>query len=72
MRCPRCGHVNAEARRLFCEQCGKALDPDGVRSVRLAGFVGVLHSTSPKIEKFWSTGDPSVFASPGAKDYRPQ
>lgn len=26
-------------------------------------------STNPKVEKFWGTGDPSVFAKPGALDY---
>lgn len=25
------------------------------------GAVGVAHSSSPKIEEFWNTGDPSVF-----------
>jgi hypothetical protein len=27
------------------------------------------YSTSPKVEKFFATGDPSVFAKPGALDY---
>lgn len=71
MTCSRCGHANESARRLFCEECGKLLDRDGLRGVRVPGFVGVLHSTSPKIEEFWRTGDPAVFAAPGAKDYRP-
>ena len=71
MNCSRCGHVNEESRRLFCQSCGKLLNQEVLKSVRLPGFVGVAHSTSPKIEEFWQTGDPAVFASPGAKDYRP-
>lgn len=47
--------------RLFCDDCGKLVDRAGLRSVRLAGAIGVRHSTSPSIEKFWATGDPSVF-----------
>lgn len=27
-------------------------------------------STNPKMEEFWATGDPSVFAKEGAPDYR--
>lgn len=45
----------------FCPVCGKA-DRTTLGKVRLAGFVGVQHSTSPKVEEFWQTGDPSVFA----------
>lgn len=47
-------------RTNFCGVCGRAL-PGRLEKVRLAGFVGVMHSTSPKIEQFWETGDPSVF-----------
>jgi hypothetical protein len=46
---------------MFCCDCGRVLDREGLRRVRLAGFVGVQHSTSPKIEEFWRTGDPNVF-----------
>jgi hypothetical protein len=69
MACPRCNHENVEAQRLFCENCGAVVDRSNLRAVRLLGPVGVQHSNSPKIEQFWETGDPSVFASPGAKDY---
>lgn len=51
-------------RTVFCPTCGRA-DKAKLKTVRLPGFVGVIHSTSPKIEQFWETGDPSVFSSPG-------
>jgi len=37
---------------MFCPDCGKVIDPKGLKAVRLMGFVGVVHSTSPKIEAF--------------------
>lgn len=43
---------------LFCPVCGKTA-PEDLSRVRLMGFVGVQHSTNPKIERFWRTGDPS-------------
>lgn len=45
----------------FCPVCGRA-DKVALKRIKLAGFVGVQHSTSPKIEQFWETGDPTVFA----------
>jgi hypothetical protein len=70
MACQRCDHENVDPKRLFCENCGAIVDRNGLGRVRLLGLVGVQHSNSPKIEEFWETGDPAVFASPGAKDYR--
>ncbi len=49
--------------RTFCPSCGKA-DRSVLNTIRLPGFVGVVHSTSPKIEQFWETGDPTVFSTP--------
>jgi hypothetical protein len=59
----RCESCPDHPDRVFCPVCGRA-DQEALHSVRLAGFVGVLHSTSPKIEEFWQTGDPSVFDQP--------
>lgn len=47
---------------VFCPVCGKA-DRTSLGRVRLAGFVGVAHSTSPAIERFFATGDPSHLKS---------
>lgn len=52
-------------RTTFCPLCGKA-DRATLKGVRLMGLVGVMHSNSSKIDEFWNTGDPSVFARPGA------
>jgi hypothetical protein len=47
----------------FCPACGRA-NKARLQGVRLMGFVGVLHSTSPKIEEFWQRGDPEIFKTP--------
>lgn len=60
-----CGSCGFESDRVFCKACGKVLDPAVLKSVRLMGPVGVGHSTSPKIEEFWATGDAEVFSRPG-------
>ena len=58
---------------IWCPQCGKSFDPEKTRavlsSVGFKNFTGV-DSTSPKVEEFWQTGDPSVFAKPGALDHQ--
>lgn len=66
--CPRCGEPVQE-RAVFCPSCGAVVDLEGLRGQRIVGFVGA-QSTNPKVEQFWETGDPSVFAKPGAPDYR--
>lgn len=48
---------------MFCSTCGKLKEPGSLRKVRLQGFIGTA-STSPKMEKFWATGDPEVFDEP--------
>lgn len=58
--CPRCT-AHSDTRSLFCPFCGAAYDRHELRSVRLMGAIGVAHSSSPTIEKFWATGDPTVF-----------
>jgi hypothetical protein len=63
MICPRCESSDPGAT-LFCQHCGKLLDRAALEHVRLMGPVGVQHSTSPKIEQFWQTGDPAVFGQP--------
>ena len=47
---------------LFCGECGKVKDLNALRSVRVMGFVGAAHSTNPKFEQFWASGDPEVFS----------
>ena len=42
---------------LFCGTCGKVLDREGLRSVKLMGFTGPA-SLVPSLERFWATGDP--------------
>lgn len=55
-----CTHtLEANVGRLFCQSCGKLLDRDGLKNVRLAGAVGVRHTSNPEIERFWRTGDPT-------------
>jgi hypothetical protein len=44
-------------RGLFCRDCGRVLDRDALRSVKLFGFMGPA-SLVPSIERFWETGDP--------------
>ena len=73
--CLNCKCVTPPGRRstIWCPQCGKSFDPEKTREV--LGSVGFKNftggsSTSPKVEKFWETGDPSVFAKPGALDHQ--
>jgi hypothetical protein len=55
---PSCTHgCDTDTRTLFCPRCGKLLDPDGLRAVRIDGFTGA-QSLSPGLEKFWASGDP--------------
>ena len=42
---------------LFCPRCGKLIEPGSLRSLRIESFHGA-QSLSPKMEKFWETGDP--------------
>lgn len=67
--CTRCEHA-WESRNLFCPECGAA-KKDELATVKLAGFVGVQHTTSPAVEQFWQTGDPASLSKPGDIDYRP-
>jgi hypothetical protein len=39
--------------------CGRLTDRDGLKSVKVMGFVGVRHSTSENIARYWETGDPT-------------
>ena len=55
-----CKHDDG-AISLFCSDCGKERQPGSLRTVKMMGFVGVAHSTSPKIASFLETGDPTVF-----------
>lgn len=53
-------HVcTSEDGRLFCG-CGKLVEPGSLRTLKFKGYTG-KDSTNPKVEKFLSTGDPSVF-----------
>jgi hypothetical protein len=63
--CERCGATNDGSTR-FCYACGKLLDKEGLRRVRLMGAVGIWENrhTNPKIDEFFSTGDPDVFDKP--------
>lgn len=54
--CPTCGLD--DKNKLFC--------PAGhLTTNKVRAYVESL-----KVKEFWETGDPSVFASPGAMDYR--
>lgn len=59
---------------IWCGVCGKSYDPAKTRealgSISVNSFMGV-ESLSPQMEKFQETGDPAVFAKPGALDYDP-
>jgi hypothetical protein len=61
MECPRCHTFDPEPTT-FCANCGKVLDVERLRGVRLMGPIGVQHSTSPRIEEFFRTGDPDVLS----------
>ncbi len=60
MECPHCGTRNQDTHRLFCSGCGKLKERQALRSVNLCGFTGGA-SLNPNVERFWETGDPSVF-----------
>lgn len=62
MRDQYCKPVCQSFESVFCPDCGRA-DKARLKTVRLPGFVGVQHSTSPRIEEFWATGDPDVFTA---------
>lgn len=55
----RCGHEIPDDR-MFCPDCGKVRNLAELKTVRLPGFVGVFHSTSPAVEQFLATGDPNT------------
>jgi hypothetical protein len=61
-----CEPTCPEHRTICCPTCGK-VDRAALKTVRLPGFVGVQHSTNPTIERFWETGDPSVFEKQPAR-----
>jgi len=69
--CPHCGRVGDGG--IWCPHCGKAYDAEEAKailgSIKTKGFTGAS-SVNPNVEKFWATGDPSVFAKPGAPDYQ--
>ena len=58
---------------IWCGECKMAYNIKEarsiLRSIKTQGFTGHA-STSPKVEQFLQTGDPSVFAKPGALDYK--
>lgn len=62
--CPHCGK-NTDSTRVFCEHCKKALID--LKSIKIQGPKGMSRS----MDYFYSTGDPAVFAQPGAPDYDP-
>jgi hypothetical protein len=74
--CENCGFEPDPKERptIWCPECGKSIDPAetsaALRSISVNGFIGGA-SLSPKMEKFNETGDPAVFAKPGALDYDP-
>ncbi len=74
--CPGCGFHPPEGERstIWCPQCGKSFDPaktrEALASISVNGFIGGA-SLSPQMQKFQETGDPAVFAKPGALDYDP-
>ena len=60
---------------IWCGVCSNAYNLEEARatlmSIKTQGFTGGA-STSPAMEEFAATGDPSVFAKKGALDYKPQ
>lgn len=68
-----CPHCSKEGDgNIWCPHCNLAYDVKEARkileSLKWKGFTGGS-STSPKVEQFIATGDPSVFAKKGALDY---
>lgn len=54
-----CTHpCDSETEHLFCQVCGKLLERDSLKGIRIAGFAGG-QTLNPKIERFYETGDPS-------------
>ena len=69
-----CSHCERDTEGgIWCSECNKSYDPEETRkvlgSMKFKNFTGAA-SCSPKVEEFWKTGDPAVFAKPGAPDYR--
>lgn len=46
---------------LFCPRCGRLIEPGSLKTLRIDSFTGG-QSLSPKMEKFWETGDPEWVA----------
>jgi len=69
--CPTCDKDTEGG--IWCGVCGKAYSSTDASRIlggmKFKSFTGAS-STSPKVEKFWQTGDPSVFAKKGALDYQ--
>ena len=57
MFCSRCG-AERTTRALFCA-CGKVFSAEELRAVHLTGPAGM----SPRVERFWETGDPTYLDS---------
>ena len=54
-----CTHpCDSENEHLFCQRCGRLLDRDGLKRVRIAGFAGG-QTLNPNLERFYETGDPA-------------
>jgi hypothetical protein len=66
MTCPTCERETPESRN-FCVHCKHR-----VRDLRGVIKLGKGTRNVRSIEKFWETGDPAVFAKPGALDYDPR
>ncbi len=70
--CAHCG-IDTEGG-IWCSVCKRSYDRNETRkvlaSMKFKNFTGQA-SCSPKVEQFWQTGDPAVFAKPGAPDYQP-
>lgn len=69
-----CSHCERDTEGgIWCSECNKSYDPEETRkvlgSMKFKNFTGAA-SCSPKVEEFWKTGDPAVFAKPGAPDFR--
>ena len=62
--CAHCHEQTPETRN-FCVLCGHKVRD--LKTVKLGP--GTIHR--PSIDKFWESGDPSVFAKKGALDYDP-
>lgn len=64
--CPHCAKKLEDPRRVFCPHCKKAIVD--LKTIR---FMGDNTLVNAKHEYFWKTGDPAVYAKPGALDYNP-